>query len=401
MVPARHVLYDLVDMLHRAARTATLLALLTLGACRSSEPGGDKGAAATRTEVVSEPKTGTTPGTDQDAPPASGALSEVHGDKWADADDPQTTGGMVKFKEAWVYVDGRPVGLLREAELPPLPEVWVDQVELLDFKAGDPPPHERTYQVLRWRLSDYFEAVGIDLKKVKAVLLHGGKGTALIPGKDFRRTKDKLLFDLTGNNNLKLRVFLPDSLDLNTSFDRYAAVSVIVDKPMPSTDDENDVVIVAPGVTKAKIVRTSAPRARARQTVWSSAARLCSERSTGARMVRIGRAEQGWIQTFPGTFARIARAVLPKSSSRRFLCGPSTTSPASSSFARSITTCAGCPGMTRSKSSSGRPAWSCSVKTPLKCSESVFHASVSASALIDASCTGLTSGHSGGGTGTA
>ncbi|MCB9563201.1 MAG: hypothetical protein H6709_16170 [Kofleriaceae bacterium] len=230
-------------MLHRAARTATLLALLTLGACRSSEPGGDKGAAATRTEVVSEPKTGTTPGTDQDAPPASGALSEVHGDKWADADDPQTTGGMVKFKEAWVYVDGRPVGLLREAELPPLPEVWVDQVELLDFKAGDPPPHERTYQVLRWRLSDYFEAVGIDLKKVKAVLLHGGKGTALIPGKDFRRTKDKLLFDLTGNNNLKLRVFLPDSLDLNTSFDRYAAVSVIVDKPMPSTDDENDVVI--------------------------------------------------------------------------------------------------------------------------------------------------------------
>lgn len=243
MVPARHVLYDLVDMLHRAARTATLLALLTLGACRSSEPGGDKGAAATRTEVVSEPKTGTTPGTDQDAPPASGALSEVHGDKWADADDPQTTGGMVKFKEAWVYVDGRPVGLLREAELPPLPEVWVDQVELLDFKAGDPPPHERTYQVLRWRLSDYFEAVGIDLKKVKAVLLHGGKGTALIPGKDFRRTKDKLLFDLTGNNNLKLRVFLPDSLDLNTSFDRYAAVSVIVDKPMPSTDDENDVVI--------------------------------------------------------------------------------------------------------------------------------------------------------------
>jgi hypothetical protein len=226
-------------MLHRAAGTAFLLGSLLLGACKSSDAKQEP-SSATKTEVVAPLPTEKTPA---DATP--GALAENHGDKWVDEEDPKTMGGMAMFKEAWVYVDGKAVGVLREAEFPPLPEVWVDQVEYLDFKPGDPGPHERIYQVRRWALADYFEAVGVDLKKIKTVLLHGGRGSVFIDGKDFRKLRKKFLFDLTGNNNLKLRVFVPDEIrpKLNTSFDRYAAISVIVDKPAPTTNESNDVLI--------------------------------------------------------------------------------------------------------------------------------------------------------------
>jgi hypothetical protein len=223
-------------MLHRAARSAALLAALFAAACNDPSPAPAGASPRTKTEVVEPAK----------ATPVDAAVApEVHGDKWADPEDPAMTGGMTKFKEAWVYADGKPLGVLREAELPPLPEVWQEQIEYLDFKAGDPGPHERTYHVLRWRIADYLEAVGVDLKKVKLLLLHGGRGSVFISGKDLRRLKDKILFDLTGNTNLKMRAFLPgdDELETNTSFDRYAAVSVIIDKPVPTTNEFNDIVI--------------------------------------------------------------------------------------------------------------------------------------------------------------
>lgn len=221
-----------------------LLSGLLLAGCKSSKDTSRDDAPVTKTEVVFAPKT---------LENAAKGPPEAHGSKWQDDDEDKVMGGFQMFKEAWVYVDGRPVGVLREPELPPLPEVWIDEVETLDFKRGDPGPHERYYQVRRWRLADYFEAVGVDLKKVKVVLLHGGRGAAFIDGKDFRRYRDKFLFDLTGNTNLKLRVWLPEEIlpRLNTSFDRYAAISVIVDKPKPTTNWENDVLIdgvVAEGI---------------------------------------------------------------------------------------------------------------------------------------------------------
>ena len=227
-------------MIHRAAGTAFLLSSLLFGGCKGSADARHEPSPTQQTEVVAPLPV------DETGPEgAPGALTEDHGSKWADDDDPKSVGGFAMFKEAWVYVDGQPVGVLREAEFPPLPEVWVDQVEYLDFKPGDPPPHERIYQIRRWALADYFEAVGVDIKKIKTVLLHGGRGSVFIDGKDFRKLRNKFLFDLTGNNNLKLRVFVPDEIrpKLNTSFDRYAAISVIVDKPKPTTNEDNDVVI--------------------------------------------------------------------------------------------------------------------------------------------------------------
>jgi len=176
------------------------------------------------------------------APPD--AEERDRGDKWkSDDEDERSLGGFQMFKEAWVYVDGTPIGVLREVELPPMPVAWMDEIESLDFNRGDPGPHERVYQAKRWRLSDYLVAAGVDLRKIKMVILHGGRGVVAIPGADFRRFKDGLRFDLTGNSMSKLRVFLPDKLPRTTSFDRYTAVSVLIDKPLPTIDDSNDMYL--------------------------------------------------------------------------------------------------------------------------------------------------------------
>lgn len=217
-------------MLSRLPRHAALVAALFAGGCKSSSDAGPS-QKVHATEVV---------GAGVDAQP----LTEVHGTNRIDPEDlGQSKGGFAMFKEAWVYLDGMPVGILREVELPPLPETWVDEIEYLDFNAGDPGPHERVFQVRRWKLADYFEAIGIDLKKIKQVAIHGGRGSVLVPGDAFRKKKDEFLFDLTGTTEMKLRVWLPMGHDFNTSFDRYAAVSVIVDKPALTVDEENDLVL--------------------------------------------------------------------------------------------------------------------------------------------------------------
>jgi hypothetical protein len=182
-----------------------------------------------------------------DTPPAPAPtpLPEQHGDKWQNADDEPDGGGFKSFKEVWVYQDGKPLGVLREVELPPIPEVWVDEVEYLDFKAGDPGPHERIFQVRRWRIADYLEAVGVSKKKIKAVVLHSGKGVVLIEGDLFRKHADKIQFSLTGQKESKLKIYYPAEVDkaVNNSYDRYAAISVIVDKDVPALDDSDDLVI--------------------------------------------------------------------------------------------------------------------------------------------------------------
>lgn len=162
----------------------------------------------------------------------------IHGDKWKDDDE----GGrnFAAFKETWIYVDGVPKGALLFAELPVgLPIAWKDDVEALDFHPGDPPPHEKKIQELRWRLADYFKLIGIDIAKIKMVYIHGN-GYVAIPGPQFRKFADGITFDLTGNDLTKSRFYWPTNMTTNTSYDRYAAVSVFIDKPPLTLDIHNN-----------------------------------------------------------------------------------------------------------------------------------------------------------------
>ncbi len=170
------------------------------------------------------------------------AAVEEHGARWRD-DDSERVGGFQIFKEAWVYVDGEPYGVLREVELPELPVAWTDATEFLDFKPGDTGPRERIYQRKRWRVIDYLKAVGVDPRKVKLLVVHGGRGVVGIPGPVLRKHGDDIRFDLTGNAWNKLRVFYPKEMPRNASFDRYTAISVYVDKLPPTISDDDQLML--------------------------------------------------------------------------------------------------------------------------------------------------------------
>jgi hypothetical protein len=169
----------------------------------------------------------------------SGSASKpvIHGEKWQDTEE----GGrrFAAFKETWVYVDGVPRSAMLFAELPAaLPVRWKDDVESLDFRPGDPGPHTKKIQFARWRLADYFTLIGIDVAKIRMVYLHGS-GYVAIPGEQFREFASGITFDLTGNDLSKTRFYWPANMQTNTSYDRYAAVSVFIDKPPMELDRHN------------------------------------------------------------------------------------------------------------------------------------------------------------------
>jgi hypothetical protein len=169
----------------------------------------------------------------------SAAKPVIHGEKWSS--DEEGGGKAFKaFKETWVYVDGVPRGVLLFAEMPPgMPYTWKDDIEGLDFKPGDKGPREKKIQILRWRLAEYLTAIGVDIKKIKIVYLHGS-GYVAIPGDQFRKFADGIQFDFTGNDLSKSRFYWPTNMKTNTAYDRYAAVSVFIDKPPLTLDRHNN-----------------------------------------------------------------------------------------------------------------------------------------------------------------
>jgi hypothetical protein len=204
------------------------LSLCLVIACRtSSETSGSGGVPAAKPEAAA----------------VAAAAPTVHGEKWKNTgEEERPTAGFQLFKEVWVYADGRPVGVISATELPPLPEVWIDDLESLDFKPGQPGPKERAIKVLRWRLRDYLAALGIDVAAIQMIYLHGGSGVVDINAATWKKFGKDITFDLTGVGGLKVRFYLPDKMPRETSFDRYSAVSVLLKKePLPKNHD-NDLV---------------------------------------------------------------------------------------------------------------------------------------------------------------
>jgi hypothetical protein len=191
---------------------------------------------------VEAPSAAPVPGAVDAAGSGSAARPVIHGDKWS-GDDEGGGKAFAAFKETWIYVDGVPRGALVFAELPAtLPIAWKDDVEGLDFHPGDPPPHEKKVQLLRWRVADYLRLIGVDVARIKVVYLHG-HGYVEIPGDRFRKFSDGITFDLTGNDLTRPRFYWPTNMPVNTAYDRYAAVSVFITKPPLTLDRHHDAFI--------------------------------------------------------------------------------------------------------------------------------------------------------------
>ena len=127
-----------------------------------------------------------------------------------------------RFKEAAVYVDGKPIGVLKHSELPPtLP---LRKQRLADGR-----------EVPRWRFSEYLTAAGVPFDRVRAAHFLGGRDrAAIVAGDELRKQRDTLVFSFTRGYAGKPRVHWPPGIVMNTSIDTIVAITLYVDKEPPT-----------------------------------------------------------------------------------------------------------------------------------------------------------------------
>jgi hypothetical protein len=107
-----------------------------------------------------------------------------------------------RFKEPAVYVDGKPLGVLKFGEMPiPLEPAWYEERAAIPFKPGHKGPRYRIVKQRRYRYRDYLSAMGVDVAKIKELHIYGGNRHAaavVIPG-DSIRDVDEFQFRFGGN----------------------------------------------------------------------------------------------------------------------------------------------------------------------------------------------------------
>lgn len=160
-------------------------------------------------------------------PPVDKGDLSIDGDDDGDGDGGQRGGGGAKkkrFGQSPLYVDGKPVAVVAYGELPP----WLPTRPV---KLGD------GREAIRFRLAEYFEAIGVPLAKIREVHLYGGRGrVAIIPGKEIRRVKNELLFSFTEGDNGKMRMHWDPKLEVSDTIDKVQAVAIYVDRKPPRWD---------------------------------------------------------------------------------------------------------------------------------------------------------------------
>lgn len=161
------------------------------------------------------------------APVATSASAEVD-ETAAHAGRGDGSGGGQKgkrFGEAFAYVDGKPVGVLRYFELPP------------SLK-----PHDHTLldgrKVPRYRVAEYLESLGVDLSKMKEVHFIGGRNRAAkLAASEILKHREDLTFSFTRGEGGKARVHWPASgIEVNTTIDVIVAMSAFVELEPPKFD---------------------------------------------------------------------------------------------------------------------------------------------------------------------
>ncbi len=161
------------------------------------------------------------------APPAEGPAVEA-------ADD--TKEKRPRLGEAAVYIDGKPVGVLRRQELPAkLP------AHLLQLGEG--------YETTRYSLTEYITALGADAKKVRAAHLYGGSRVVVVDRAELTRIGSEIMFSFVQGDRGKPRVHFPSKkLNVNTTIDMLSGMAFYVEKEPPTLKDGE---LVMPDGTKA------------------------------------------------------------------------------------------------------------------------------------------------------
>ncbi len=220
-------------------RLRLALALMVAGtACSGSKSREQAAAQSTRTVTDSEPEPelegygvpverkdghrawvipkGTVAPVQQQAAPSADVL-DVEGHKQEHA--------RQRFKsDTPLYVDGTLVATVRYWELPPwLPSVWKT---LGDGRRAE-----------RFLFAQYLESLGIDVAKITAVHLHGGRGrVAITSGDELRKVAGELLFSFTQGESGKMRMHWGPQFKVSDTIDKVQKVNIYIKTKAPKWD---------------------------------------------------------------------------------------------------------------------------------------------------------------------
>jgi len=136
-----------------------------------------------------------------------------------------------RFGESVVYVDGKPVGVIRASELP-----LALKGRAVDIGGG--------YTTTRYGFVDYVRALGIDPKRIKALHLYGGSRVVVVDKAEVARIGDRIMFSFVQGDRGKPRVHWPPvKLQVNSTIDMVSNVAVYVDKEPPVLDATGELVM--------------------------------------------------------------------------------------------------------------------------------------------------------------
>jgi hypothetical protein len=129
-----------------------------------------------------------------------------------------------RWREAAVYIDGKPVGILRPLELPP-----TLKARTVSLGAG--------YTATRYTFTDYAASLGVDVKKIRAVHLYGGSRVIPVDGDELRRVQETFTFGFLQGDRGKPQVsWPPKKMKVHSTIDLLSGLAFYVDKEPPHLD---------------------------------------------------------------------------------------------------------------------------------------------------------------------
>jgi hypothetical protein len=146
-----------------------------------------------------------------------------------------------RFGEAAVYVDGKPVGVIRTTELPVMLKS-----RIADLGGG--------YKQTRYGFVDYARAIGVDAKKIKAMHLYGGNRAVVVDRAELTRIGDRITFSFVQGDRGKPAIHWPPvKLNVNTTIDMVSNVAFYVEKEPPALNKDGLFVMPDGTVLEGKV----------------------------------------------------------------------------------------------------------------------------------------------------
>ncbi|HEY0476188.1 MAG TPA: hypothetical protein VGD37_01610 [Kofleriaceae bacterium] len=151
------------------------------------------------------------------------------------------TTGMSRWKDAGVYVDGKPMGFLTWGELPiGCKASWQRDKVSADKRAGTDDPGWKWGRKRYYKFTDYLKAIGIDPGKVKELHVYGPKPTQtmIATGKDLMSPAANDFWFRFGTGTAGKPIpHTPAGFGRGRSGDKISSVMVYIDKKPPTLVD--------------------------------------------------------------------------------------------------------------------------------------------------------------------